>query len=212
MRARHAVSKRPLPAIAISLIAVVLLASAASGQDLSMASLTLLFRDTLGNPVPPGVLTVLPVEGAAIYSGSVSSGANIHLPPGRYTFIFKTKFFQDSKREVTIDGQDVLITMTVRSDDYVLDMPMNKPVSVSFKITNAKSCSAADMLTAKMTAVFSDTTYERRLMPGGYLLFEPVEVGTYILVVLDGKEVRALRAITTNGPLTTGELSLAACR
>jgi hypothetical protein len=93
----------------------------------------------------------------------------------------------------------------------VLDAP-NDPVSVSLRVQNPATCTRGGFLWAKLTGLFSDYSAERKISTHGFALFEPVEVATYIVMVIDGEQVRALQPVKTWGQVTNVDISLTPCK
>jgi hypothetical protein len=121
-------------------VGVTVAVSAPCQGDAQRARVTIQIRDSFGDPVPPGDLTVSRAQGLPVYAGRATDGTELQLDYGQYTFVFKTKFFQEARREVTIRQADVLVLLPVQWESDVLDRPMNVPVSISLKLTPAESC------------------------------------------------------------------------
>ena len=93
-------------------------------------------------------------------------------------------------------------------EHVVLDMPN---VSVSIRVASAKSCVDSGMLWAKLSGVFSDYAAERQISPAGFVLFEPVEPGTYLVMIVDGQHVRAVQPLKTMGKISVINIALPPC-
>jgi hypothetical protein len=165
---------------------------------------------TAGGPIPAGALSVRSKSGQTVYSEPIKQYGAIRLPYGEYTVTFQTQFIKAVSRKVVIATREAFLVLGTNMEDYVLDMP-NDPVSVSIRARPSDSCASGQVLWAKLAGVFSDYVAEQKIGPGGYALFEPVEVGTYVVLVVDGTKVRATEILSTKGPITTVDVPLSPC-
>src|SRR5579884_1552963 len=172
--------------------------------------LTIHMTSFLGGKLPKGQLSIYSNKRELIYSATVEDEAATRLPYGDYTVEFKSGFLQPVSRKIAIHRPDCFVVLATDMEHVVLDMP-NDPVSVSIKVTSAKSCVAGGLLWAKLAGVFSDYAAERPISSGGFALFEPVEPGAYVVIIVDGQHVRVVQAVTTKGKVTVINLALPAC-
>ncbi|HEY3743972.1 MAG TPA: hypothetical protein VGL53_29210, partial [Bryobacteraceae bacterium] len=66
-------------------------------------------------------------------------------------------------------------------------------------------------LWARLFSAFGDGAVERPIGGGGYALFEDVSLGTYVLVVYDGEQVRALRTVEAKDMRGKVRVELTSC-
>lgn len=194
------------------ILLLVSLADAQTGQ-IPVAVLTVALRDSLGLQMPGGKLLIRNGEGKSIFSEVAQDTATVRLPYGRYTVSFETPFFQRVVREIDISRPEPFLVLGAEMDRFVLD-GKNDPVAVSVSVTPSSSCRPDGLVWAKIIGVFSTNSFEQRIKPAGSVgvaLFEPMEVGTYLIVVIDGSIVRATTFIETKKPLTVVSLSLSPC-
>lgn len=60
--------------------------------------------------------------------------------------------------------------------------------------------------------VFSEYRREVKIGPLGFGLFDPVDVGTYAVIIVDRQQVRAIQTVTTKGPVTLVDIRLPDCK
>jgi hypothetical protein len=171
-------------------------------------TLTIKLTDTFGSKVSRGILSIKSSGGGVAYSAEAQGQVAVQLPYGRYTVEFGTNWYQPSRRDVVIDSPDSFAELAAI---FVVPEENYAPGSISIKIDPAKSCSAEGSLWAKLIGVYTQDIMERHVSSGGYALFEPVDRGAYIVIVVDGSNVRATSPIMTKGQITTASIALAAC-
>jgi hypothetical protein len=140
----------------------------------------------------------------------VKDEAVVDLAYGDYTVSFTSKFLADAHRKVTVDRQDCFVVLATDMDEVVLDVP-HEPVSVSVRVQPPDSCAPAGLLWTKLVGVYSTYLGERRVAPGGFALFEPVQPGSYVVMVVDGQKVRAMQTVKTFGSVTVVNIPLGHC-
>lgn len=171
-------------------------------------ALTISLNDTSGLKVAPGSLTIKSGQGTVVYSATTEGPVVVHLPYGRYSVEFENAWSPLVSRQVVIDKPDSFVEL---APTFVPEGGGLR-VSISIKVDPATSCTAGGMLWAKLVGVHSQEEMERRIvLPGGYALFEPLGIGSYVLIVVDGSKVRATVPIETTGKLTTAAVKLSGC-
>jgi hypothetical protein len=198
--------------VVVGAVLLTLIVAGSYGQTVEEKKGTLIVNlmDNLGERLPAGRLSIVSSQGSTAYSSEVARSASVPLPYGRYTVSFETGFFQPVRREVVIDQPECFIILAAHMDRIVLDTP-HDPVKVSLRVIPSASCSSDGFLWAKLVGVFSEYAAERRFLSAGFALFEPVEVGTYLVMVLDGRNVRATKVFKTDRRVTVVELPLSPC-
>lgn len=180
----------------------------AIGQtEYKQGTLTVNLTDTRGLKMPPGTLSIKSSEGKVVFAAAAEGQAIAHLPYDRYTVEFESAWSSMVRREVVIDKPDCFLEL---ASTFVPEGG-NMPGSISIKIDQTRSCTADGFLWAKLVAVYSQDAMERRISPGGYALFEPVEAGSYVVIVVDGAKIRATLPLVTTREITTATLTLSAC-
>jgi hypothetical protein len=175
-----------------------------------LATVTIHLTTTSGDKQLGGELSVYSRDGARVYSTTTASEVSISLPYGEYAVTFTSEFLRPVRRPVKVDRPDCFVVLATSMGPEVLDIPI-KAVSVSLKVTPSESCTPGGSMWAKLVGVYADYATEQRISSRGYALFEPLEMGTYLAVIVDGKQVRATQPIVTWGPITVVNLSLPAC-
>jgi hypothetical protein len=165
----------------------------------------------LGGKLSTGTLSIRSKEGALLYTTNARGEVRTRLPYGDYIVSFMSEFLQPVSRAVTVESPDCFMVLASGMARIVLD-GRNDPVSVSLKVQNPSGCTTGGFLWAKLTGVFSDYSTERKVSTHGFALFEPVEVGAYVVMVIDGEQVRALQPVKTWGQVTNVEISLTPCK
>lgn len=179
-------------------------------SDSNQGTLTIDLSSSRGLKLPRGRVSIRSSQGSSVFTAAAEGQVVVHLPYGRYTVEFDTNWFEPARRDVVIDKPDSFMELAAR----FVPEGGRAPGSISVRIEPATSCSAEGFLWAKLVGVHTQDAMERRITLGGsagYALFEPVDDGTYILMVVDGARVRAMSSIITDHQLTTATLSLSPC-
>jgi hypothetical protein len=173
-------------------------------------TLTVDITDTFGSRVPSGMLSVRSTGGEVVYTAEVQSQAVVHLAYGRYTIEFRSNWYQPARRDVVINSAESFAELGAV---FVAQEENYTPGSISIKVDPAKSCSAKGgaSLWAKLVGVYTRYAEERHISPRGHALFEPVDRGKYLVIVIDGSRVRAALPVVTKGQVTVANVSLPPC-
>jgi hypothetical protein len=175
------------------------------------ATLTVRIVSRFGGAMPGGRLSIRSRNGVFAYEAGVKSEISVSLPYGEYLVSFRGDFLAPVERGVTVDRPECFTVLATDMDRVVLDVKHDS-VSISVRVQPATSCAGGGLLWAKLAGVFSDDSSERRIGSAGFALFDPVEAGTYVLVIVDGPEVRAAQVVVTSGPTTVANVALAPCK
>ncbi len=192
---------------------VVSLVTGAEAQEQAEGPATLFIRivSLTGSSLPPGKLSVRTSNGTIAYEAEVKGGARMRLPPGDYVVAFESRFLKTVQRAIKMDMKDTFVVLATDMDDVVLDVP-NPPVSITIAVRPPAPCTPSDYMWLRLVATFSGYSTERKITASGFALFEPVDVGSYVAIVIDGKEVRAVQPLVTKGPLTSVDIPLPPCK
>lgn len=179
-------------------------------DDTQIGRLTIYVSSTLGSPLPAGRLSISADSRKVLSISGMLAERTVTLPFGEYQVTFETEFLKPVRRSVTVDSLETFLVLATNMADTVLDVE-SKPVGISLKIQPNTSCRPGGFLWARLVGVFSDYISERKIEPFGFALFEPLEVGQYVVIVVDGKTVRAIKPVDTSGPVTVVNLELPPC-
>lgn len=142
---------------------------------------------TLGLRIP-GTVRVRSSSGAVVYSAGTSSRIVATLPYGRYDVEFSGEFIKPVRRQITVDSNEQFIVMGTDLASTVLDFK-NSNVAMSIHLNSAVPCKSGDFLWAKLIPVFEDRAVEQLVSPNGTAAFSELNVGKYIVVIIDGTTV-----------------------
>lgn len=194
-----------LPALALAQ------GAASQSSDARTGVLTVHINVNQRDSLPGGRLSVYLKQGEPVSWTDVRGERTVHLPYGDYTVAFEAEFLKPVKRQVTIDKPETFLVLATNMADAVLDL-RHEPVAVSLSVQPPAACTPGAYLWAKLTGVFADYASERKIGPFGYAVFEPLEVGTYVVTVVDGRTVRAIKPVATWGEITVVDIQLPACQ
>lgn len=169
--------------------------------------LALNFTDTRGLKITSGVLSIASSEGKLVYRSEVGSRAVVRLPYGRYEVTFDAESFRSAHRDVVIDKPECFVVMA----SAFVPEGKGPSGSISIKVEPAISCVGEGPLWAKLVGIFADVTEQREISTAGFALFDPVDAGAYVVIVVDGSRVRATLPISTTRMVTTATLDLSPC-
>jgi hypothetical protein len=170
-------------------------------------TLTINLTDTRGLKLPRGKLSIKSNEGSIVYAAEVGGQAVIRLPYGRYTITFEADWFRPARRDVVVDGPECFVELAAT----FVPEGGSAPGSISIKVDPATSCASEGSLWAKLIGVYSQEVAERHVGSAGFALFEPVESGTYVVIVVDGQKIRAAFPVAMTIPNTVATIVLSPC-
>ena len=174
-------------------------------------NLTIYLRSFSGGMLPAsGVLSIYAEDGSLSYSTSTRFEANTRLAYGIYVAKFESTFLLPVSRKIVINRPDCFAVLASAMVDLELT-GKRTTVSIGIGVQPSDSCRASGKLWIKLTGVVSEFSAESPVSPRGFALFESLEIGKYIVAVVDGERIRALQAVDTDGPTTVVKLNLSAC-
>ena len=171
--------------------------------------LTILLSDYLGSRLV-GKVVIIGTDGSKVYDQTVDSVSRVQLPYGTYTVSLDHDVMVPVNRTVTIDRNEVFLILPTRLGSN--DAGLNDPTTVSIRVRPNKSCSGNEILWAKLVGVFSDYSAVNAISANGFALFDRVFYGQYLLIIVDGDQVRATKLIDPKGKLTNIDVELTGCR
>jgi len=188
--------------------------TAAAGQTLpleqNVGTVIVQFRTLVGGRLPAVNFSVRAKNGTSVLAETARDEAAIQLPYGEYVLTAEAKFLRSVSRAFTVDRPKSFVVLATGMDRFVLDME-NSPVAVTVAVAPASACDPEGRLWAKLIPVYGEGAMEQIVSPNGYALFEPVDVGKYVILVVDGDRLRGIAAITTKGKVTATEIHLSDC-
>ena len=201
--------------ITILLYAAVALGQAQSSREES-GTLVVELKTLLGGKLAWSTVVIRSESGDLVSSFNRNDGSDALdevktvLPYGTYTVTVKGTFLVTASRKVVVDQPNCFVVLATDMGREVLDFRIDR-VAVSIATTPAEPCDPKERLWAKLIAVYGDYSAERLVGPHGFALFEPVELGKYILVIAEGDRVRGLTPVTTKGTVTRIKVQLSPC-
>ncbi len=195
--------------LAIGLIASSRLAGQPGPQKYS--SVTIEVVGSHGGPQLGGSIEIFS-EGVKVYSEQHTYEATAHLPFGKYTVVFKDIYylFEPASREVTVDRPECFFVLMEPSENLNTDFSSSKLSAVRVQVQAAKTC-AAGPLWAKMVGVYSQYSEERKIGPDGSALFDEVNSGLYLVMIVEADQPRALKEVEILGGVTKVDVTLRTC-
>lgn len=191
----------------LNTLTLLLLGQAALSQT---ATLTVMLRTPSGTAAPPGQLRVRSIVGETIYNGALADRATMTAPFGQYTITFRSDFTTPIDRNVKIDRPEMLVVLAADLAETVMDVT-NPLVALTAAVEPTTNCGSNEVRWAKLVGVFSDYTAETFIDRQGFALFDNIQPGTYVLVVIDGRHPRAAVPIQTSGRVTKVTVRLSSC-
>lgn len=182
------------------IIVVTLLASVriACAQYKYTRSVSLLFATTDGQPITEGDLTISNADDKAVVSGRFRNGQTVDLPPGEYRASFFASFVEPTAKTFVVDDERNLLVIGCpkKLDDVPLQLTS---LTVRLDLTKYGFCPSDRFVWAKLMGIFSDASREQLIDKFGLTTFRDLKPGMYLLLIINGKEIRATTTVTTNG-------------
>lgn len=194
-------------AVVFSVVLVSLAGRTAGQAETETGTLTVNLSDTQGKGIPGGRLIITSSQGRTVYSENVIGSLTVRLPYGHYSVKFNSDWYTVVTGDVAIDKPQCFLEL---ASTFVPEGG-NTPKSVSIKVSPTASCTGDGVLWAKLVGVYSPKVMERSVGNGGYALFEPLEEGVYVVIIVDGANVRATLPLATKGLVTVVNIKLSPC-
>lgn len=178
-----------------------------------MSEVTVKIVSNLGNQVSEGRLIILKDDGSVAFSQTVAKEATVTLEYGKYLATFETRYWQKAVQEIIVDQPTFFVIMPIFE---VAVLTPIFPTSFSVKVQPQTICSGESYLWAKLVGIYSHFVREERIgpigySPVGYARFHDIVDGRYMIMIVDGNQVRASKVVTAARPDAVFEFALPAC-
>ena len=140
---------------------------------------------------------------------SARNGEVVRLPYGNYRLTLTGNLIDTVVRKVKIEQPTSLVV--IPRIGQLIDSVVES-VSVTTKVDPASPCNAGEQLWAKLVAVFALDVREQTVTKGGFVLFDNVYPGKYLLVIVEGMTIRATQEVDAARPITSIETALLPCK
>ena len=156
---------------------------------------------------------ILDSSNGRVHDGKVTGELTLRLPYGKYLALYQGDFFSPVSREVTVDQPEVLFVLSEPLRNFAgIDMPPLEPLAISVRVQPAKPCAPGTSLWVKLIGVYSTYSAERKIGPNGFALFDTIDDGPYVLMIVDGTQVRALQVVKADRKVTTVSITPQDCK
>lgn len=172
------------------------------------AKVTLWVKYLDGRVIKDGRVRIRSDKGQVILDKVIDNSAEVKLPYGRYEVTLNSFFTYETTRTIVVGKPEVLVILA--GSTRLEDTPKWK-TSVLVETTPSKKCHS-DVFWVKLVSTYSDYSAEQVLSLWGNALFEQIEYGAYIAIVIDGTEIRGAKAFSTRGPETKIRVELSPCQ
>ena len=196
--------------VGLALVTVAMGANLAAQADQPKISVvTFEFVDTIGQPLSGRF--VLDSPNGRLHDRKVTGELTLSLPYGKYLALYQDNFFSPVSREVIVDQPEALFVLSEPLSNFVSDTSSPEPFAISVRVQPVKPCATGTSLWAKLVGVYSTYSAERKIGPGGFALFDQIDDGSYVLMILDGTRTRAIQLVKTDRKVTTVSITLRDC-
>ena len=132
------------------------------------------------------------------YDATVTREITIRLPYGDHRVSFIPDGFRETNRLIAVDQPEhfYVIPLSVGDAIPLIDNAgPTKPILLRAQIAPLKTCNGGEFLWAKLIGVYTDYSEIQRIRPDGSVTFQGESPDLYMLLILDGSEVRASRVL-----------------
>lgn len=170
------------------------------------------FVNTFGNEPLSGRF-VLDSSNGRIHDGKVTGELTLSLPYGKYLALYEGNFFSPVSREVIVDQPEALFVLSEPLKNFAgIDAPPLDPFFISVRVQPVKPCAPGTSLWAKLVGVYSTYSAERKIGPNGFALFDAIDDGPYVLMIVDGTQTRAIQLVEADRKVKTISITPQDCR
>ena len=181
--------------------------ASAQADERAVSAVRLLLVSRGGDAVPAGRLTIRSDQGDVFYSATPKGEANVQLPYGRYRVSFSHEMMLPAERDIEVKAKQTLVVLPV---DFIL-MHVDLPRGALAVRLRGPSCVAASPVWARLVGVFSDVSSVSEVK-FGQALFEDIDPGAYVAIVVSGKAALSATPVTVAGKHTVLEVSWPGCQ
>ena len=199
--------------LGLALVTVAMSANLAAQADQPKISVvTFEFVASIGGEPLSGRF-VLDSSNGRLHDRKVTGELTLSLPYGKYLALYQDNFFSPVSREVVVDQPEALFVLSEPLQNFSgIDTPPLDPFAVSIRVQPVKPCAPGTSLWAKLVGVYSIYSAERKIGPNGFALFDGIDDGSYVLMILDGTQTRAIQLVKTDRKVTTVSITPQDCK
>lgn len=155
---------------------------------------------------------VIDSSNGRVYDAKVTQEVTVRLPYGKYLVLYEDSIYSPVSREVRVDQPEAFFVLSEPLNNFVSDEADGKPSAISVRVQPIQTCSPGGALWAKLVGVYSAYSAERKIGPNGFALFDAIDDGQYLLMIVDGAEVRATQLVKTDRKITTVSVTPQECK
>jgi hypothetical protein len=175
------------------------------------SSVTFEFVDNRGG-APLSGRFVIDSSNGRVYDAKVTQEVTVRLPYGKYLILYEDAIYSPVSREVKVDQPEAFFVVSEPLNNFVSDVTDGTPSAISVRVQPIKTCSPGGALWAKLVGVYSVYSAERKIGPNGFALFDGIDDGQYLLMIVDGTQIRATQPVRTDRKVTTVSVTPQDCK
>jgi hypothetical protein len=183
---------------------------AAQAEQPKTSVVTFEFVASIGQPLSGRF--VLDSSNGRLHDGKVTGELTLSLPYGKYLALYEGNGFSAVSREVIIDQPEALFVLTEPLRNFVSDTSSPHPSAISVRVRPVKPCAPGTSLWAKLVGVYSTYSAERKIGPNGFALFDEIDDGPYVLMIVDETQTRAIQLVKADRKVTTVSITPQDCK
>jgi hypothetical protein len=154
--------------------------------DTRRSDVTFEFVFNRGEMQLKGTLNIYSSEGKNVFSKPVENQVQVSLPYGAYKLYYQDGAFLPITREIVIDQPEHIIVLSEPLQSYVSHAGRPEPDTMSVRVQAVKSCAPDGPVWAKLVGVYSQYEALRKIGANGSALFENIDDGLYVVMIVDG--------------------------
>jgi hypothetical protein len=155
---------------------------------------------------------VLDSSNGRLHDGKVTGELTLSLPYGKYLAFYQDTIYSPVSREVIVDQPEALFVLTEPLRNVVSDFSSPDPSAIGVRVQPVKPCTPGRSLWAKLVGVYSTYSAERKIGPNGSALFDELDDGSYVLMIVDGTQTRAVQLVNADRRITTVSITPQDCK
>lgn len=196
------------------MVAILAMSACLAGQSEppKVSAVTFVFVASFGGEPLSGRF-VLDSSNGRLHDGKVTGELTLSPPYGKYLALYQDAIYSPVSREVIVDQPEALFVLTEpRKNVAGIDSPPLDPFAFSIRVQPVKPCAPGTSLWAKLVGVYSTYSAERKVGSNGFALFDGIDDGSYVLMILDGAQTRAIQLVKTDRKITTVSITPQDCK